>query len=190
MGFVLEEVPGAASSPFPLPHLVQVLGTRIGPIFFCYFHFLPGSLWLNFLINAKGVERTPWVSPFVGERDRSSSSPGEGKPAPEVVTPVPSLLSLLPHSSCIIAVLYCTGGLEATIWHISGKLILTKGLAQTLWQQAQKRNKRFTVLNGGGGERKQSGGLSSTGLRSVEISSCQTLSQERYSLKSKGNRWS
>lgn len=79
-----------------------------------------------------GVERTPWVSPFVGERVSSSSSPGEGKPAPEVVTPVPSLLSLLPHSSCIIAVLYCTGGLEPTIWHISGELILTKGLAQTL----------------------------------------------------------
>lgn len=91
----------------------------------------------------------------MGERDSSSSSPGEGKPAPEVVTPVPSLLSLLPHSSGIIAVLYRTGGLESTIWHISEKLILTKGLAQTLWQQIQERNKRFTVLNGGGGEREK-----------------------------------
>lgn len=85
----VEVVPGAASSPCPLPHLVQVLGTRLGPIFFCCFHFLPGSLRFNFLINTKGVERTPWVSPFVGERDSSSSSPGEGKTAPEVVTPVP-----------------------------------------------------------------------------------------------------
>ena len=177
-------------SPFPLPHLVQVLGTRIGPIFFCCFHLSPGSLWFNFLVNTKGVARTPWVYPFVGEQVSSSSSPGEGKPAPEVVTPAPSRLSLspAPHPACIIVALYCSGGLEATIWHISGKLNLTKGLAQTLWQQTQKRNKRFTVLNRGGGESKQSGGLSSIGLSSLEMHSCWTVFYERYSLKSRGNR--
>ena len=68
-------------------------------IFFCCFHLSPGSLWFNFLVNTKGMERTPWVYPFVGEQVSSSSSPGEGKPVPEVVTPAPSRLSLPPAPS-------------------------------------------------------------------------------------------
>lgn len=91
----VEEVPGATGFRFSQLRLVQVLKSRVGPIFF-FFRLLIGSLWHSVLVNMKGVKRTPWASLFVGKRDSSSSSLGEGKPAPEVVTPVPSLLSLLP----------------------------------------------------------------------------------------------
>lgn len=50
-------------------------------------------------------ERPGHLSLWASGRDSSSSSPGAGEPAPEVVTPVPSPPSLLPHSSRRAAVL-------------------------------------------------------------------------------------
>jgi hypothetical protein len=71
-----------------------------------------------------GGKRTPWASLFVGERDSSSSSPGQGKPAPKVVTPSPAFpISSPTRSSCLTAVLYCAGVLESPTRLISERVI-------------------------------------------------------------------
>lgn len=152
---MVEGVPGAASPPFPPLHLVQVL-TVLGLIFF---HFFPGSLRDNCTVHSKGLvsERPGSPSPFVGGGGSLSASPGEGKPAPEVVTPVPSLLPPPPlrgHYRCPL--LYRR--LRTHSMAHFRKAYFDQRDWHKHWQRTQRRNKRFTVLNGEEGEKQQSEG--------------------------------
>lgn len=128
-GGSVQVAPGAASPASPALHLVQVLRI-LGLVFF---HFFPGSLRCDFMVPRRGVQRTGpgprlplWEKETASRRRR-----GKGNP-PLRWSPQDPACCLLPHFPGMIAVLCCAGGLGPTIWHISEKLILTEGLAQTL----------------------------------------------------------